>query len=408
MQYDSIVIGGGAAGMMAAVTAAQNGRKILLLDKNELLGKKLLITGKGRCNVTNNCDIDTLMRNIPANGRFLYSCFNQFSSKDTMDFFENKGVALKTERGNRVFPVSDKSSDIVSALVKALRTNGITVKKEKVTGLIIENGECRGVRTKKEDIYSETVLVATGGMSYPQTGSTGDGYDFAGDCGHTVTDLVPSLVPIVSEEKYCTEMMGLSLKNVTLSLIDTDNGKVLYKELGEMLFTHFGVSGPLVLSASSHIRKMESDRYRLSIDLKPALSAEKLDVRLLRDFADNQNKDFSNVLHKLLPAKMIPVVVKLSEIPQDTKVNQITKEQRQGLIKILKEFTVSVRCFRPIEEAIITSGGVSVKEISPKTMESKIVKNLYFAGEIIDVDAYTGGFNLQIAFSTGYVAGLNI
>lgn len=408
MHYDAIIIGGGAAGMFAAVTAARNGRKVLIAERNDRLGKKLLITGKGRCNVTNNCDITTLMGNIPQNGRFLYSAFSQFSASDTMNFFEGLGVPLKTERGNRVFPVSDKASDIVNALEKELKKCCVKITNDRITSLIIEDGICKGIMAGKNPIYSESVLIATGGKSYPLTGSTGDGYEMAQKAGHTIILIVPSLVPIETEENYCTEMMGLSLKNVTLSLKDTKTDKVIYSELGEMLFTHFGVSGPLVLSASSHIREMEQGRYKIFIDLKPALNEEKLDARLLRDFSEAQNKDFSNVLHKLIPSKMIPVMVKLSGIDGTGKVNQITKKQRSDLISLLKAFPLTIKRFRPVEEAIITSGGVSVKEISPKTMESKLIKNLYFAGEIIDVDAYTGGFNLQIAFSTGYAAGMNI
>ncbi|HNX64859.1 MAG TPA: NAD(P)/FAD-dependent oxidoreductase [Oscillospiraceae bacterium] len=408
MHYDAIIIGGGAAGMLAAVTAARNGRKVLIAERNDRLGKKLLITGKGRCNVTNNCDITTLMGNIPQNGRFLYSAFSQFSASDTMNFFENIGVPLKTERGNRVFPISDKAADIVNALEKELKKSGVKITTDRITSLIIEDGICKGVMSGKNPIYSESVLIATGGKSYPLTGSTGDGYEMAEKAGHTIIPIVPSLVPIETEENYCTEMMGLSLKNVTLSLKDTKTEKVIYSELGEMLFTHLGVSGPLVLSASSHIREMEQGRYKIFIDLKPALNEEKLDARLLRDFSEAQNKDFSNVLHKLIPSKMIPVMVKLSGIDGTAKVNQITKKQRSDLISVLKAFPLTIKRFRPVEEAIITSGGISVKEISPKTMESKLIKNLYFAGEIIDVDAYTGGFNLQIAFSTGYAAGMNI
>ena len=408
MHYDAIIIGGGAAGMLSAVTAARNGRKVLITERNDRLGKKLLITGKGRCNVTNNCDITTLMGNIPQNGRFLYSAFSQFSASDTMNFFENIGVPLKTERGNRAFPISDKASDIVNALEKELKKCGVKITTDRITSLIIEDGICKGVMLGKNPIYSESVLIATGGKSYPLTGSTGDGYEMAEKAGHTIIPIVPSLVPIETEENYCTEMMGLSLKNVTLSLKDTKTDKVIYNELGEMLFTHFGVSGPLVLSASSHIREMEQGRYKFFIDLKPALNEEKLDARLLRDFSEAQNKDFSNVLHKLIPSKMIPVMIKLSGIDGTAKVNQITKKQRSDLISVLKAFPLTVKRFRPVEEAIITSGGISVKEISPKTMESKLIKNLYFAGEIIDVDAYTGGFNLQIAFSTGYAAGMNI
>jgi hypothetical protein len=406
--YDAIIIGGGAAGLMAAWAASQNGKRVLLLEKNKLLGKKLLITGKGRCNVTNNCTTEEFMANIPSNAKFLYSAYSRFSCIDTMRFFEEHGVKLKTERGNRVFPESDKAKDIVLAFERALKNDFIEIKNDKAKELIIENGEIKGVKCEDGEYFASSVLVATGGKSYPLTGSTGDGYDFAKQAGHTITPLVPSLVPIVSKESFPAEMMGLSLKNVVLSLKDSQTGKILFSEMGEMLFTHFGVSGPLVLSASAHIRKMQPDRYLLVIDLKPSLSEEKLDLRIQRDFSDNLNKDFINSLGKLLPAKMIPVVARLSGIPANTKVNQITKKQRAELVKLLKNFTITAKAFRPIEEAIITGGGVNVSEINPKTMESKLVKGLYFAGEVLDVDAYTGGFNLQIAFSTGYTAGINM
>ena len=408
MQYDAIVIGGGAAGLIAAIVASKQGKKVLVLEQNNRLGKKLLITGKGRCNVTNNCELDEFMKNIPSNGRFMYSAFSQFTSADTIAFFEELGVELKTERGNRVFPVSDKAQDIVIALEKAIKAYNVTVKRAHATSLIIESDAVCGVMCENSAFHSNSVLIATGGKSYPLTGSTGDGYVFAKQAGHKITTPVPSLVPIVTEEKFCADMMGLSLKNVTLTLKDKENNKVLYTELGEMLFTHFGVSGPLVLSASSHIRKMQPNKFILEIDLKPGLDEEKLDVRLQRDFAESLNKDFINSLNKLLPTKLIPVIVSLSGISAETKVNQITKQQRQDFVKLLKAFPLTVKSFRPIDEAIITSGGVAVNEISPKTMESKLVKGLYFAGEVLDVDAYTGGFNLQIAFSTGYVAGINM
>lgn len=404
--YDILIVGGGAAGCMAAITAAGMGKKVLILEKNNRLCKKILITGKGRCNVTNNCDIDTLMKNIPCNGRFLYSAFSRFNSADTMSFFENLGVPLKTERGNRVFPESDSAKDIADALIDAVKSYGVTVKSAAVSELIIENGSVKGVIAEKREYYAPSVLIATGGKSYPLTGSTGDGYRLAEQAGHTIIPLVPSLIPIVTEEKYPAEMMGLSLRNVNLSVVDKGSGRLVYTEQGEMLFTHFGVSGPLVLSASSHVRDIIPGKYLLKIDLKPALSEEQLDARILRDFSEQLNRDFGNSLSKLLPAKMIPVIVKLSGIPADVKVNSITREQRRNLVSLIKAFPLTAKGFRPIEEAIITSGGVSVREISPKTMESKLVKGLYFAGEIIDCDAYTGGFNLQIAFSTGYAAGM--
>ncbi|MGN0642656.1 MAG: NAD(P)/FAD-dependent oxidoreductase [Huintestinicola sp.] len=408
--YDAIIIGGGAAGLMAAVTAADCGKNVLLFEKNSRAGRKLLITGKGRCNVTNNCTREEFMENVPCNSRFLYSAYSAFDCYSTMDFFESLGVPLKTERGNRVFPVSDKAEDIVSAFEKAIhQRKNITVKNAAVTRVLRENGAVTGVAADDKTVYSApAVLIACGGRSYPKTGSDGDGYRFAKEMGHKVTPLRPSLVPMVSEESYCSEMMGLSLKNVVLTLKDTADNKVMFSELGEMLFTHFGVSGPLVLSASGHIRKMERGRYKLFIDLKPALDEKTLDARLQRDFAENSNRDFANSLGKLLPGKLIPVAVKLSGIDGSKKVNQISRKERLDFLKLLKAFPVTIKDFRSIDEAIVTGGGVCISEINPKTMESKLVKGLYFAGEVIDVDAYTGGFNLQIAFSTGYAAGMNI
>ncbi len=406
METDVIIIGGGAAGAMAGVLCSQRGRKTIIFEPNGKIGKKLLITGKGRCNVTNNCTPDELLKNIPRNPRFLYSAFSRFSSADTMELFEGFGVPLKTERGNRVFPVSDKAADIVSALDRNLKKNGVRIIKEKVTDIIVVDGVCKGVVAGGKQYFSQSVLLATGGKSYPLTGSDGSGYALAEKAGHTVTSLEPSLVPIVCSEKYCADMMGLSLRNVTLSLYD--GKKKIYSELGEMLFTHFGVSGPLVLSASSHISKMESGRYKILIDLKPGLSLKQLDARIQRDFSENINRIFGNSLSKLLPAKLVPTAVKLSGIPGETKVNQITREERLAFAQLLKEFPLTVKGFRPIEEAIITSGGINIKEINPKTMESKLVQNLYFAGEIIDTDGYTGGFNLQIAFSTAFCAAENL
>lgn len=403
---DVIIIGGGAAGCLAAVQAARYGKSVLLFEKNDHLGRKLRITGKGRCNVTNNSPTEEHMKNIPVNPRFLYSAFSNFDSQDVMDFFEELGVPLKTERGNRVFPVSDNANDIADALAREMKKLGVKVVNRRVTKLLTEKGAVTGVRAGGEDHSASAVLIACGGRSYPNTGSTGDGYTLAESVGHTVTELKPSLVPLVSPDKYCSELMGLSLRNVTLKLMDGE--KLLYSELGEMLFTHFGVSGPLVLSASSHIRDMMPNRYRLMIDLKPALSAEQLDARIQRDFAENLNRDFSNGIRKLLPAKLVPVAVKLSGIPAEQKVNSITKEQRRKFGELIKAFSVRISAFRPLDEAIVTSGGISTKEINPKTMESKIVNGLYFAGEVIDVDAYTGGFNLQIAFSTAYTAAINM
>ena len=389
---------------MAAVHAARFGKSVIVFEKNERIGRKLRITGKGRCNVTNNSSMEEHMKNIPVNPRFLYSSYSSFCAEETMAFFEELGVPLKTERGNRVFPVSDKADDVADALDREMKKLGVKLIHKRVSGLVIEDGKCCGVIAGKEEFRSESVLIACGGKSYPNTGSNGDGYLLAESAGHMITDIKPSLVPLVSPDKYCAEMMGLSLRNVTLKLFDRE--KLIYSELGEMLFTHFGVSGPLVLSASSHIRDMQPNRYTLKIDLKPGLTAEQLDMRIQRDFSENLNRDFANGIRKLLPAKLIPVVVRLSGIPAEQKVNGITREQRRKLGELIKDFPVRISAFRPVDEAIITSGGVSVREINPKTMESKLVSGLFFAGEVIDVDAYTGGFNLQIAFSTAYSAAM--
>ena len=394
--------------MMAAITAAGLGKSTLLLEKMNRCGKKISITGKGRCNVTNNCTSDDFFANIPTNPRFLYSAYAGFNSQDCMDFFERLGVPLKTERGNRVFPVSDKAEDIVRALEQGCEDYGVNRIFSKVTEMITEDGAVKGVKCGSRTYFAPSVLIATGGKSYPGTGSDGDGYRFAEELGHTVTDIKPSLVPIESDDDYCREMMGLSLKNVVLTLKDTVKNKVVFSEMGEMLFTHFGVSGPLVLSASSHIPQVESGRYIFYIDLKPALDEKKLDERILRDFKEIPNRIFANSLSKLLPSKMIPTVVELSGIDGEKQVNSVTKQERQRLVSLLKAFPAHIRSFRPIAEAIVTSGGVKVSEVSPKTMESKLVKGLYFAGEILDVDGYTGGFNLQIAFSTGCLAGENM
>lgn len=403
---DTIIIGGGAAGCFAAVWAARFGKKVLVFEKNERLGRKLRITGKGRCNVTNNSSAEEHMRNIPVNPRFLYSAFSSFDAESTIGFFEELGVPLKTERGNRVFPVSDNANDIADALEHEMKRLGVRIINGRVTKILTENGEISGVRANGEDYRSRSVLIACGGKSYPATGSTGDGYKLAAALGHTVTELKPSLVPLVSPDKFCAEMMGLSLRNVTLTLYD--GKKEIFSELGEMLFTHFGVSGPLALSASSHIKVMVPNRYSLKIDLKPGLSPEKLDDRIRRDFAENLNRDFINGIRKLLPAKLIPIAARLAEIPPEQKINSISKEQRRRFGELIKAFPIRISGFRPIDEAIITSGGISVKEIDPKTMESKLVKGLFFAGEVIDTDAYTGGFNLQIAFSTAYSAAVNL
>lgn len=404
-----VIIGGGAAGLMAAITAsAKKGNNVTVIEKNERAGRKLMITGKGRCNVCNNCDVDTLIANIPKNAKFLYSAFSALPPQELMSLFEKWGVALKTERGNRVFPVSDKAVDIVDALVNTAKKQGVKTVNGTAEKLMTRDNKIIGVKLTNGNILSaDSVILATGGMSYPLTGSTGDGYTMASALGHTMTELKPSLVPLNIHEGFCTRLSGLSLKNVTLSVFEDGKKKPLFCEMGEMLFTHFGISGPLVLSASSHIRYMGKKQYSAFIDLKPALSVEQLDNRILRDFGELQNKDFANSLDKLLPKSLIPVIVKLSGIDGGKKVNQISREERARLCSIIKGLQLHITGFRPIEEAIITSGGISVKEIDPKTMESKIINGLYFAGEIIDVDAYTGGFNLQIAFSTGYMAGSN-
>ena len=406
-EADVIVIGGGAAGMMAAATAAEYGKRVILVEKNERFGRKILITGKGRCNVTNDCDADTFFQNIPTNPKFLYSAYHAFDTQDTKRWFESRGVALKTERGNRVFPVSDHASEIASVMETACRENGVFMKTGVVSSLLIEENAVRGVvLSDGTTLQAPAVIVATGGASYPLTGSTGDGYRFAEEAGHTISPIRPSLVPLVSDDEDCRDLQGLSLKNVTLSLIDNHTGKTLYHELGEMLFTHYGMSGPLVLSASSHLKTIEPGRYSIEIDLKPGLDEKQLDARILRDFAEFANRDFINSLSKLLPKKMIPVIVYRCRIPAFLKVNSITKEQRRTLVSNIKRLSVPVDGFRPVQEAIITSGGVSCAEVNPRTMESKRVKGLHFAGEVLDVDGYTGGFNLQIAFSTGYAAGL--
>ena len=410
MMTDVLIIGAGAAGLMAAGVASMAGKSVILLERNDRPARKVMITGKGRCNVTNNCQsLEELISNIPVNGRFLYSALSRFMPADTMELFEDMGVPLKTERGSRVFPVSDKAADIVDALVTFATDDGAQIVKGRAKELIIENGEAKGAVTYEgEKFYAEKVIIATGGKSYPATGSTGDGYILARQASHTVTELKPSLVSLECHEGFCTDLQGLTLKNVEIKVTDTKTNKEIYRDFGEMLFTHFGVSGPMILSASSHMRDMEKGRYVINIDMKPKLTPELLDARILRDFSENTNKNFINSLGGLLPRKMIPVVVKLSGIRPTEKVNQITTEQRSKLVEILKSFKVTVKNFSPIEEAIITSGGVKVSEINPKTMESKLIKNLFFAGEVIDVDAYTGGFNLQIAFATGHLAGENV
>ena len=403
---DLVVIGGGPAGMMCAYTAAERGVSVVLLEPNEKLGRKLRITGKGRCNVNNNCDIKTFMANIPGDGRFLYSALNRFSPADTIAFFEGHGLPLKTERGNRVFPQSDNANDVAGLMAKLCKKAGVKVLRTAAKQIIADNGAVVGVVTGEGYLPCRAVAVCTGGLSYPLTGSTGAGYAFARNLGHTVSALRPSLVPLESDDAYCAEMQGFSLKNVTLSAYE--DGKLIYRELGEMLFTHFGVSGPLVLSASAHMRRMGSADYRLMIDLKPGLDEKKLDARVLRDFEKYANREFKNALNDLAGHTMIPVLIRLSGIPEDTKVNSITREQRLALVHLLKAFPIHVTGTRPVDEAIVTAGGVATKEINPRTMESKLVSGLYFAGEVLDLDGYTGGFNLQIAWSTGYVAGNSV
>ena len=406
-----IVVGGGAAGMMAAISAADSGAEVILIEKNEKLGKKVYITGKGRCNITNESDVENLLKNVRSNPKFLYSAFYTFDSYRMMDFLEGEGLKLKTERGNRVFPESDKSSDVIKTLKKALEKRKVKiVLNTKVLNIEIKDGICHGVIVQSGDksgsYTADKVIVATGGCSYQSTGSTGDGYRFAKDADIKVTKCYPSLVPFNIGSDIPKRLQGLSLRNVKVTLYD--KGKVLYEELGEMLFTHFGVSGPLVLSASTLASGKDVSQMELSIDLKPALSKEQLDERILRDFSENRNSYFKNSLSRLLPAKMIPVIVELSEIDEKKQVNNITKEERNRLVNLLKELTFKVESLRGFNEAIITKGGVSVKEINPGTMEAKKVKGLFFAGEVLDLDAVTGGYNLQIAWSTGYLAGMEI
>lgn len=402
-----VVIGAGPAGMMAAITAAKNGNNVVVVEKNGTPGKKLLITGKGRCNLTNSCDINGFIANTPVNGRFLYSALKNFSNTDLMEFFENRGVKLKEERGGRIFPVSDKSSDILNALVASMKSQNVKIVQGRALGIVTNNGEVVGVRLDNNTLLKcESAVIATGGKSYPLTGSTGDGYALAASLGHEIVTPKPSLVPLETVEKNVLSLQGLSLRNIGLKVFDGKTGKLLYDDFGELLFTHFGVSGPVILSASAFVRNITG--CRLEIDLKPALSEEKLEERIKRDFEMYSNKNFVNALVDLLPSKMIPVIADYCGIEHEKKINQITREDRRHLTEALKHFALTVKCPRPITEAIITSGGVNTKQINPSTMESKLVKGLFFAGEVIDVDAYTGGFNLQIAFSTGYTAGMNV
>lgn len=401
-----VIVGGGAAGLMAAVSAGRAGdASVTVLERNSRPARKMMITGKGRCNVTNNCDLPSLIKNTVHSGKFMYSAFSAFGSADTVDFFENCGVPLKTERGNRVFPVSDKAVSIVDALVKEAGKNA-NILCERVKSVKSANGRVTAVICESGRIIeADAVIIATGGVSYPLTGSSGDGHRMAEELGHTVTPLSPSLIDIVCHEGLCTRLSGLTLKNVTLSLFEEGKKKPLYKELGEMLFTHTGISGPLALSASAYIKNPDEKKYTVSIDLKPALDREALDKRILRDFSQKPNSDFINSLSELAPKSLIPVIVSLSGIDARKKVNQISHEERSALVRVFKEFPLTVTGLGNIEEAVVTSGGISTKEIDPSTMGSKLVKGLYFAGEIMDVDAFTGGFNLQIAFSSGYLAG---
>lgn len=408
MDYDIAVIGAGPAGMMAAGQAARLGKRVCLIEKNEKVGRKLAITGKGRCNVTNACSEAVFLEQVPVNPKFLYSAIGAFTPQDTMDFFAGLGVSLKVERGRRVFPQSDRAYDIVDAMRRFVRQAGVKIVREQAGRILAEKGAVRGVKLcSGEEILAPAVILATGGASYPLTGSTGDGYRMARELGHTVNEIAPSLVPIETEEDWCREVMGLSLKHVVLRVIAPGRKKPLFEELGEMLFTHFGVSGPLVISASSHMRHLEQGKYRMEIDLKPGLDDARLEMRLLRDFEKYANKDLINALGDLLPRTLIPVMIGLCGLDPHQKVNQITKEQRRKLIERIKRLPLTPRRFRPLAEAIITSGGIKVGEVSPATMASKLIDGLFFAGEILDVDAYTGGYNLQIAFSTGYLAGVH-
>ena len=412
-----IVIGGGPAGMMAAISSAEEGNEVIILEKMGSLGRKLLITGKGRCNITNNADMKEFINNTPGNGMFLYSCFQNYTNRDIIEFLHNQGLEVKVERGERIFPVTDSSQDVLTCFTKRLKQLKVEIKyNSKVEQILIENGQARGVKLASgENLQADKIILATGGKSYPLTGSTGDGYELAKELGHTITEIKPSLVPLEAYNKEeIKKLQGLSLKNVEINVIDLEKNKAIYNDFGEMLFTHFGVSGPIILSGSAHMVRYKNidklfanKKIKISIDLKPALTEEKLNERILRDFDELKNKQFKNSLEKLLPKKMIETIIERTNINPDKRINEITKEERKKLITTLKNFEVFIKGFRPIEEAIITSGGINIKEINPKTMESKIIKNLYFAGEIIDVDSYTGGFNLQIAYSTGYTAGKN-
>ena len=409
-----IVVGGGPAGMMAAITAAENGNEVLIIEKNSTFGKKLLITGKGRCNITSSLYMSDFIKNTPGNGMFLYSAFQNYTNTDIIEFLRKQGLEVKEERGNRIFPVTDKSIDVLNCFEKRIKELNIKyMLNTTVEKILIKNYEVLGLKTNREIIQANKIILATGGKSYPLTGSTGDGYRIASELGHKITPIRPSLVPLeIYEREECKKLQGLSLKNVKMKIEEVQ--KVIYEDFGEMIFTHFGISGPTILSGSAHIvryknidEKLKNKNIKLSIDLKPALTEEQLDDRILRDFKEFKNKQFKHSLDKILPQKMIPVIIEQSKIEPEKRVNEVTKEERKRLITLLKNFEITIKGFRPVEEAIITSGGINIKEINPKTMESKLIKGLYFAGEIIDVDAYTGGFNLQIAYSTGYTAGMH-
>lgn len=411
-----VVIGGGPAGMMSAITSAENGNKVILIEKMQSLGRKLLITGKGRCNITSSLSMDEFIKNTPGNGMFLYSVYKNYTNTDIINFLKRQGLEVKEERGNRIFPITDKSQDVLKCFTKRLKELNVEILlNQKVNEIIVKDGSVAGVKLQDKIINTDKIILATGGKSYPLTGSTGDGYKMVEKLGHTVTKIKPSLVPLETFEKYtCKEMQGLSLRNIEIKLKDIEKNKIIYEDFGEMLFTHFGISGPTILSSSAHLVRyknidelLKNKKIKLSIDLKPALSEEKLDERILRDFNEIKNKQFKNSLDKLLPQKLINIIIERSGINPQKQVNEIKKEERRNLVKLLKNFEVTIKGFRPIDEAIITSGGINIKEINPKTMESKIVNGLYFAGEIIDVDSYTGGFNLQIAYSTGYTAGIS-
>ena len=405
--------------MMAAITAKQQKNEVVLLEKKNMLGKKLLITGKGRCNITSSLDMEDFIKNVPGNGMFLYSAFKKYTNEDIIKFLKKHNVNVKEERGNRYFPISDKSMDVRNAFQKELEKQNVIVKlNAEVTKILTSQGQVTGVECfsngQKETLNADKIIVATGGKSYPATGSTGDGYNMARELGHNITPIKPSLVPLeIKQKDICKKLQGLSLRNVSIKIINKTNNKEIYNDFGEMLFTHFGVSGPIIISGSAHLVRyknietlLKNGDIELQIDFKPALSDEKLDARILRDFEELKNKQFKNSLDKLLPQKLIPVIIEQTEINPEKKVNEITRDERHKLVDGLKKFTLTIKGFRPIEEAIVTAGGISIKEINPSTMESKIVNGLFFAGEIIDVDAYTGGFNLQIAYSTGYTAGL--